>query len=314
MTENQASAPRDTAAEEAAPALEELQAFTLVVPAYNEEGAITETVETLVETLSPLPEFELLVVNDGSSDGTAAELARLEELHPALRVITHDRNRGYGAALKTGISRARTPWVGITDADGTYPNHRLPEMIGIAQELDADMVVGARTIKEEVEYPLIRKIPKVFLVRWASWLSDYRIPDINSGMRVFKTESVKKFFWVLPDTFSFTTTISIAMLKSRHLVHYMPIGYKARIGQSKIKPIRDTLRFVQLITRTGMYFAPLRVLTPLFLILVVALLVSLGFDIAHGNLTDKSVILFVAAMNTVMFGLLADMIHRRSTQ
>ena len=288
-------------------------AFTLVVPAYNEEGAITETVETLLATLSSLSQFEILVVNDGSSDGTAAELERLDALHPQLRVITHDRNRGYGAALKTGISRARTPWVGITDADGTYPNERIPEMLGLAEKLDADMVVGARIIKDQVTYPLIRKIPKVFLVRWASWLSDYKIPDINSGMRVFKTESVKKFFWVLPDTFSFTTTISIAMLKSRHLVHYMPIGYKARIGNSKIKPIRDTLRFVQLITRTGMYFAPLRVLAPIFLILTLAMLVSLGFDVAHGNLTDKTVMLFIAAINVIMFALLADMIHRRST-
>jgi glycosyltransferase involved in cell wall biosynthesis len=287
--------------------------FTLVVPAYNEKDAIRETVETLTKHLAAIAgQARLIVVNDGSSDGTGDLLTTLQTEFPDLVVVNHDRNRGYGAALKTGISRATTPFVGITDADGTYPNERLPELVDLARKEQADMIVGARTIKEEVTYPLIRKIPKVFLVRWASWLSGQRIPDINSGMRVFKRESVLRFFKLLPDTFSFTTTISICMLSSRLHVIYVPIGYSARIGNSKIKPIRDTLRFVQLITRTGMYFAPLRVFLPIFLVVGLAALVSLGFDVFKlQNLTDKTVLLFIAALNVIMFALLADMIRKQ---
>ena len=287
--------------------------FSLVVPAYNERGAIRETVETLTRDLAALGHPKIIVVNDGSSDGTADILADLDREFPDLVVVHHDRNRGYGAALKTGINRAKTAWVGITDADGTYPNARLPELVETARREQADMVVGARTLKDEVTYPLIRKIPKVFLVRWASWLSGQRIPDINSGMRVFRRESVVRFFGLLPDSFSFTTTITICMLSSRLHVVYTPIGYSARIGQSKIKPVRDTLRFVQLITRTGMYFAPLRVLLPIFVVFLVLALASLGYDVIElGNLTDKTVLLFFAAVNTIMFALLADMIQKRS--
>ena len=287
--------------------------FSLVVPAYNEKGAIRETVETLTRDLAELGDCRLIVVNDGSRDGTGEILDEIKGDFPNLTVVTHDRNRGYGAALKTGIRRATTDLVGITDADGTYPNARLPELVRLAARERADMVVGARTIKEEVEYPLIRKIPKVFLVRWASWLSGQRIPDINSGMRVFRRDSVSRFLGLLPDSFSFTTTITICMLSSRLNVIYVPIGYKARIGQSKIKPVRDTLRFVQLITRTGMYFAPLRVLLPVFVLFALAALASLAWDVfALQNLTDKTVLLFFAAVNTIMFALIADMIQKRS--
>ena len=287
--------------------------LSLVVPAYNEEGAIVETVETLASVLEPIGDYLLIVVNDGSRDATGDHLATLAERFDRLLVVTHERNLGYGAALKTGIRRATSEFVAITDADGTYPNHRLPELLELAESDNADMVVGARTLKDKVTYPLIRKIPKVFLVRWASWLSRQRIPDINSGMRVFKRESVLRFFGVLPDTFSFTTTITISMLTNRLNVKYVPIGYSARIGNSKIKPVRDTLRFVQLITRTGMYFAPLRVLAPVALVTFVLFAISLGFDVFYlRNLTDKTVLLLVAFTNTIMFALLADMIHRRN--
>jgi glycosyltransferase involved in cell wall biosynthesis len=291
--------------------------FSLIVPAYNEVDAIRETVETLARDLAELAVDQhappIVVVDDGSTDGTARILEDLKGEFDCLTVITHPRNRGYGAALKTGIARATTPLVGITDADGTYPNARLPELVREAQREQTDMIVGARIAKDEVTYPLIRKIPKVFLVRWASWLARQPIPDINSGMRVFKRESVRRFFPLLPDTFSFTTTITLCMLCNDLRVKYVPIGYSARIGKSKIKPIRDTLRFVQLITRTGMYFAPMRVLTPFFLLFALGGFVSLLVDVfVLGNLTDKTVLLVIAAVNTIMFALLADMIQRRA--
>ncbi|MEM6487725.1 MAG: glycosyltransferase [Pseudomonadota bacterium] len=235
---------------------------SVVVPCYNEEDAIEDTVALLDKTLAVCAPFEIVVVNDGSTDETAEKLAGIESKYPALRVVTHKANSGYGAALKTGFVAARSPVVAITDADGTYPIDMLPKLVSLIEE--CDMVVGART-GADVTYSKIRALPKIFLRAWASWISAYDIPDINSGMRVFKREAVLKYLRVLPDGFSFTTTITICMLTNYHQVHYEPINYRARIGKSKIKPIQDTIRFVQLILRTGMYFAPLRVLSPVIL-------------------------------------------------
>jgi len=118
---------------------------------------------------------------------------------------------------------------------------------------------------------------------------------------------------ILPDTFSFTTTITVAMMRNRDDVRFVPIGYSARIGTSKIRPIQDTLRFFQLILRTGMYFAPLRVLGPLIVLLMTAFAASLCYDIfVARNLTDKTVLLLLFGLNTTLFALLADMIDKRS--
>nr|NCR38337.1 glycosyltransferase family 2 protein [Microcystis aeruginosa S11-05]NCR51845.1 glycosyltransferase family 2 protein [Microcystis aeruginosa S11-01] len=253
--------------------------------------------------------YEIVVVNDGSKDRTGEILRELQELM-TFRVIEHPRNRGYGAALKTGIRQAKYGAIVITDGDGTYPNERIPQLVALLE--NADMVVGART-GANVSYPTIRKIPKWFLVRFAEWISNSRILDLNSGLRVFRKGVVERFFNILPDTFSFTTTITLAMLTNGYLVHYEPIDYFARQGNSKIKPIRDTLRFVQLILRVGMYFAPLRVFLPIAGLFFLAFLFTFIQDIfVRENLTERSLLLLIAATQTGMFALLADMIDKRT--
>lgn len=284
--------------------------FTVIVPCYNEQGAIEQTVRDLREVLAGQGAYELIIVNDGSVDGTAAVLERLGQGDPALRVVHHPANRGYGAALKTGVLRAKADVIVITDSDGTYPNHRIPELLAGMRE--HDMVVGARTA-EDVQYPFIRRIPKVFLRRYASWLAGQDIPDMNSGLRAFRTSIAKRFLSILPDGFSFTTTITLAMLTNHYVVKYVPIGYKARIGKSKIRPLRDTLKFFQLIVRTGVYFAPLRIFGPVAAALTLAAGVSAGYDVfVRQDMTEGTLILLMFAMNTLMFALLADMIDKRS--
>ncbi len=282
-------------------------AFSLVLPVYNEEEAIAFTLDHLHETLrSADGEYEIIAVNDGSKDRTGEILRSRSDI----RLIEHRRNRGYGAALKTGIRNAKYPLIVITDADGTYPNERIPELVRLATQ--ADMVVGAR-IGANVEYPTIRKIPKWFLVRFAQWVAQASIPDLNSGLRVFRKSTVERFLKILPDTFSFTTTITIAMLTNNYIVHYEPIDYRYRVGKSKIKPIRDTLRFVQLILRTGVYFAPLRVFLPLATVFFLGCMFTLFQDIfVREDLTERTLILFIAATQTAMFALLADMIDKRT--
>jgi len=284
--------------------------FTVIVPCYNEERAVLETIHSIRNSLQDVGPYELILVDDGSTDGSAEILHAATETDSGLQVVTHARNRGYGAALKTGIRRASSEIIVITDADGTYPNKRIGEFVEIAKS--ADMVVGSRTAKE-VTYPLSRKIIKIFLKLYMSWLVGQNIPDINSGLRVFHRSVVERFLNILPDGFSFTTTITLAMLRNNYDVRFIPIEYYPRIGKSKIRPVKDTIRFFELILRTGMYFAPLRVFMPIVLVLLLSFLTSFFYDlfILH-NLTDKTLIFLMFTLNSALFALLADMIDKRS--
>ena len=286
--------------------------FSLVVPCFNEVDAIESTVSELREKLVGCGPYELIIVDDGSNDGTDEKLSKLQQEDPELHVLTHARNRGYGAALKTGTVEAQAELIVITDADCTYPNEVIPQLVDTAIESEADMVVGART-GSDVTYSKLRAIPKVFLRRYASWIAATNSPVFNSGLRVFKKAGAERYFYILPNSFSFTLTITLAMITNYHRVIYVPINYSERVGSSKIRPIRDTLKFVQLILRTGMYFAPLRVFFPFVTILSLAFLASLSWDVfVINNLTDKTILLLLFTLNTGMFALLADMIDKRS--
>ena len=292
------------------PAAVALLDFSVVIPCYNEMTSIERTIEEIRAVMPPGASCRIIVVDDGSTDDTKKILRKIS---PAdnLQIIEHARNRGYGAALKTGIRAASTELIAITDADGTYPNARLPELVALCGEYD--MVVGAR-IGDDVQYSKIRSIPKYFLRRWMSWIAKQNIPDINSGMRVFRKAIAERFFAILPDTFSFTVTITLAMLTNYNPVLFVPISYTRRTGKSKIKPIRDTLRFLLLILRTGAYFAPVRFFGPITLILLLFAGTRLAYDVLIlDDITDTSLLLFLFALNTGMLTLLADMIDKRAS-
>ena len=282
--------------------------FSLVVPCYNERGAIEETIRRIRECISTDAAYQLIIVNDGSTDGTKEILHELSQVYN-FELIEHDHNRGYGAALKSGIRAASTDLIAITDADGTYPIERLAELVMLCDGYD--MVVGAR-VGEDVTYSRLRSIPKYFLRLWMSWITRQNIPDINSGMRVFRKSVAEKFFGILPDTFSFTVTITLAMMTNYYSVHFVPISYKPRLGRSKIRPVADTMRFFMLILRTGVYFAPVRFFGPITLFLVLLAAGRLSYDVfVAGDITDTSVLLSLFALNTGMITLLADMIDKR---
>lgn len=286
---------------------------TLVVPAFDEEGGIDGVVERLAGLDLGVP-LELLVVNDGSRDKTAEKLAALAERFPVLRVIDHPVNRGYGAALKTGFAAAAHDVVVITDADGTYPEDRIVDLLARIDD-GAEMAVGART-GANVHIPLIRRPAKNALRLLASYLAGRRIPDLNSGLRAFRRELVLQYRPVLPEGFSFTTTITLASLTNNHRVDYVSIDYAPRSGRSKIKPIRDTLGFTALIIRTVTYFNPLKVFYPAAFFLLVLFGISLVFDLffveGHPDMGDKTVLLFVAFVQVMSLGLIADLIDKKS--
>ena len=282
--------------------------FSMIIPTYNEEESIIKTVNHLIGM--NWKEFpEIIVVDDGSEE----KVSNLKGLDlEKVQICRHERNQGYGAALKTGISNARNECIVITDADGTYPNERIPELIKIFQEGNFDMVVGAR-VGKNVKIPLIRKPAKWFITKLASYLTGTKIPDLNSGLRVMKKEVVEKYIRILPDGFSFTSTITLAMLTNGYSAKYVPIDYFQREGKSKIKPIQDTLNFIQLIIRTVLYFNPLKVFVPLSLFLALfSFLVLIGSWVLTGKAMDVTFgVILMAAVMVLAIGMLADLIDKR---
>ena len=280
------------------------QAVSIVVPAYNEERGIGAQIEKLREVMSRSTwQWELIVVDDGSTDGTAQQV----EQHAA-RLIRQPRNRGYGAALKAGIAAAKNELVVIIDADGTYPAEEIPKMLELAA--GCDMVVGAR-VGQNVNIPFVRKPAKWFLARLAGYLAEQPIPDLNSGLRVLRKSLVQKFQHLLPSGFSFTTTITLALLCSECYVIYHPIEYHKRVGDSKIRP-KHAYQFLLLILRTVIYFNPLRVFLPLGAVFFLAGLAKLVYDIMLANLSESAVMAILTAVILWSVGMLADQISKVS--
>ena len=274
----------------------------MVVPAYDEEPAIEASLQSLRAALTRLDgDWEIIVVDDGSTDRTA-ELAG----KTADRLISLPENRGYGAALKAGIASARHDRIVITDADGTYPADAIPDLLAIAERYD--MVVGARVLANAA-IPASRRPAKWVLRRLASYLAGRPIPDLNSGLRVIDRKLVDRFAHLLPSGFSFTTTITLAAICSDQLVHFHPIEYYEREGQSKIRPVH-ALDFLLLVLRTVVYFNPLKVFLPLGAFLFLIGLAKFAYDLVIGNLSETALLGFLGAAIVWAVGLLSDQISR----
>ncbi|NND19418.1 MAG: glycosyltransferase family 2 protein [Silicimonas sp.] len=278
------------------------QALSVIIPAYNEEGAVRNTVADVRKHLDDAGiEYEIIVVDDGSTDNTLGEAKAT-----GARVLGNQVNSGYGAALKRGVRSAKFEYVAILDADGTYPARYLPEMLKLCEE--QDMVVGDRGAAM-ANVPLIRRPAKWFLNSFASFLAERKLNDLNSGLRVFRTEELVPFLPLLPQGFSFTTTITLCMSANGKRMIYTPIEYGKRIGKSKIRPI-DFVNFLILILRISTLFNPLRVFIPLGLFLIAIGTIKLIYDLAIGNLSETVIFAYLAAIMIWSLGLIADMISR----
>jgi glycosyltransferase involved in cell wall biosynthesis len=277
---------------------------SVVIPAFNEELAVRATIVELRETFARTDiEAEIIVVDDGSRDRTAREAKSA-----GARVIQHRSNRGYGASLKTGIMAASYDIIAITDADGTYPAEFLPQIL---EELEnADMVVGSRT-GADVNIPLSRKPAKWFLRVMANYVANERIPDLNSGLRVFRRDVAMQYFAILSDQFSFTTTITLAMLCDKYAVRYVPIDYRKRQGKSKIMPW-DAGSFAVLIMRVAMLFRPLRVFLPIAVACILYGIVKTSVDLTRDpNISASAIFAFVSALMMILVGMLGDAVATR---
>ena len=275
---------------------------SIIIPAYNEEEGIFQQIENIKNVLNQKGIIhEIIVVDDGSSDGTR-EKANLSKV----RVISHKENKGYGAALKTGISAASNDTVVTIDADGTYSAEAIPELLSKAGEYD--MVVGAR-IGGSVQIPLARRPAKWFLRKLSEYLAGKKIPDLNSGLRVMEKSQVKKFLHILPSGFSFTTTMTLALYCNDYSIYYHSIDYNQRVGDSKIRPV-DAYHFLILILRTIVYFNPLKVFLPLGGVFFIMGLAKFVYDLFLANLSESAILGFLGASIIWAIGLLSDQIAK----
>ncbi len=280
--------------------------LAVILPAYNEIEGIEQAVFRTQAALAGLDcSSELIVVDDGSVDGTG-DRARAT----GVRVVSHGANLGYGAALRTGILNTSARAVTIIDADGSYAPEAIPRLYG--RLVDADMVVGARRLSSS-GMSWARRPGKWLLNRFASYLVGRSIPDLNSGQRVVRREPLIRYLHLMPSGFSFTSTLTLALLSNGYRVLYEPIDYVQRTGRSKIRASHFG-SFMLLVVRAVVLFSPLKVFLPLGAVLFAVGVAKLVEDIVKWNLSETAVMAFLSALVVWVVGLLADMISRLQMQ
>jgi glycosyltransferase involved in cell wall biosynthesis len=255
--------------------------LSVVIPAYNEEKGITE-IACRVLSMAPdlknagVDYLELLIVDDGSKDRTAEVASKIA----GVNLICHPKNKGYGAALKTGFSQARGELIGFLDADGTYPPEYFPQLCRAALN-GVDMVIGSRMAGAESKMPLTRRVGNFFFATLLTVLSRQKVTDSASGMRVFKREILEQIY-PLPDGLNLTPVMSTRALHEGVNIGEVPIPYSERVGRSKLSVIRDGRIFLQSMVWTVLSYNPVRILGMIGATgMGMAALVFLGFLIAR---------------------------------
>jgi len=285
--------------------------ISIVIPAYNEENAIAETIILIEKVMNEMTDtpYEIIVVNDCSTDKT-----ELYANSAGARVITKLQNLGYGHSLKMGILSAQYDTILITDADGTYPIDFIPRLIEYYRA-GYDMVVGARTGKNykegRVKQPL--RLLLKFLVEFAC---GRKIPDPNSGLRIFSKKEILPMLPTLCDRFSFTTSMTLAFMMLQKYVLYIDIPYERRVGKSKVKLFKDSLLTFQYIVQAVNFYNPIKIflIIALFIFVNSVILLIIGLLCQIKTSIQLGVGLFVTALIIFGMGLIADLIKQTSQQ
>ena len=274
--------------------------ISIILPAFNEEKSIANVLKGLDDWRD---RAEIIVVDDCSTDRTA-QIAE----HAGARVIRHRVNKGYGGALKTGIRAATGEIIVMMDADSEHDASQIASLLDALG--DNDMVVGARGKGSNA--PLLRRPGKWVLFQVANYLAQTQIPDLNSGLRAFRKEVVQKFLHILPNGFSFTTTVTLALYKAGYSIVYVPIITTPRVGSpSTVNPIRDGLNTLMLIIRIIALFDPLRVFVPTSAVLFftgIVYWIADNLTRNHLNIPTGALMLVLASIMIFMFGILADQV------
>jgi polyisoprenyl-phosphate glycosyltransferase len=281
---------------------------SVILPAYNEVGHVRAEVDRITKALkNSRHSFEIVVVDDGSTDGTGDAVEGL----PFVRLIRFPVNRGSGTARRIGTTEAKGRWVVWTDADMTYPNERIPELIDVLEDGRAHQVVGARLSEEGTLKPL--RVPAKWAIRrLAEYLTQSEIPDLNSGLRAFSKAHARPYLGLLPAGFSCVTTITMAFLANGLVVSYLPIEYQQRAGRSHFHPVKDAYRYILQVLRMVTFFEPLRVFGPIAITLLLLGSGKFVYDLIDKGLRIpiNTLLLLVTGMILFSLGLLADLIVR----
>ena len=284
---------------------------SIVLPVFNEAGHLAREVRRIARAMDRSPyRYEIIVVDDGSTDGCLEELEELgdsPETAGRVRTVSFAQNRGAGAARKAGTILAEGGTVVWTDADMTYPNDEIPELVDRLPGWD--MAVGAR--RSEGGSLRWLRVPAKWLIRQlASFLTYTRIPDLNSGFRVFRREVAAQYLHLLPAGFSCVTTLTMSFLSNGYSVRYVPIDYAPRSGRSKFHWGRDTARYLGQVIRMILLWNPLRFFAPIGSLLGAAGLAKLAYDLITKDLrvTTNTVVLLLTAAAVLIVALVADLL------
>nr|MBP9947549.1 glycosyltransferase family 2 protein [Vicinamibacteria bacterium] len=268
---------------------------TVVIPAFNEANGIAAT----IEGLKSQGFAEILVIDDGSTDGTAERAAAA-----GARVVRHPYNKGNGAAVKTGIREARSEVILLMDADTQHDPAEAGKLIGPVG--DYDMVIGARSLGDQ---SLLRATGNAFFRALASWLTGRPIPDLTSGYRAARRQSLVDVIHLLPNGFSYPTTSCLALMKSGQSVLFVPIIARPRIGTSKIRPLQDGFRFILIIFKIVTLYAPLRVFAPIaFLSFFTGVFYGTWNVVKFDKIPMGSALLIQLGVVVFLFGLISEQI------
>jgi glycosyltransferase involved in cell wall biosynthesis len=286
---------------------------SIILPCHNEQDHVTTEVARICRAMDTSGyEYELLAFDDASTDETLARLHEAAPGFPHLQVVHFHRNGGSGTVRRIGTQQARGDIVVWTDADMTYPNDRIPELVQMLEkDPTLDQVVGART-SEQGTHKMLRIPAKWFIRKLAEQLTGSQIPDLNSGLRAFRRQVALPYLRLLPPGFSCVTTITLAFLSNQHDVRYVPIEYAKRAGTSKFRFVTDAYRYILQVLRMVMYFNPLKVLMPVALFLLGLGAAKGIYDLAAHpfRVADDTILIFVTGLLIASLALLADLIVR----
>ena len=272
--------------------------ISIVLPAKNESAAIGQTLQKLRMQCALA---EIIVVNDGSTDDTAAVAQAA-----GARVVHHPYSKGNGAAIKTGARAATGDVIVFMDADGQHDPADIARLLSTLDE-GHDMVVGAR--QKGSQASLGRGFANGLYNRLASWMTGHKVEDLTSGFRAVRASKFREFLYLLPNGFSYPTTSTMAFFRAGYSVAYIPIHAAKRIGQSHIRLLRDGTRFLLIIFKIGTLFSPLKIFAPVALAMFLVASGWYGWTWAHeGRFTNMSALLYTGSVITFMMGLISEQI------
>jgi len=281
-----------------------MKLVTIIIPAMNEGEVIGNVVNNVRDAIqTQLFAFEIIVVDDGSSDQTGDRA-----LQAGARVIRHHYNLGNGAAIKTGIRNAKGDVIVMMDGDGQHDPNDIPRLL---EHIDQNgMVVGART--KDSQSTWYRGVANAVYNSLASYICSYKIPDLTSGLRAIRTDLARRFLYLLPNTFSYPTTLTMAVFRAGHCVSYVPIQAAPRVGKSKIRLLRDGVRFLLIIFKIATLYSPLKIFVPasIFVALLGFIWYVITVLLVGPKLPPATTILMISSVLMFFMGLISEQISQ----